>query len=86
VLDVLERRGLVRRWPHPTSRRSVLVATTERGQAQCDDILRRLHAAEAEWLAPMPEDERQAFLQSLGKAKGLLSRAHVPNARGEGQP
>ena len=43
VLDALERRALVRRSPHPTNRRSVLVAVTETGREVCQDILRRLH-------------------------------------------
>jgi len=78
VLDALERRGLVDRQPHPTSRRSVLVAVTGRGRAACEEILARLHPLEAQWLAGMPEHDRQELLRLLGQAKGLFSAAHVP--------
>jgi DNA-binding MarR family transcriptional regulator len=78
VLDVLERRGLVRRQPHPTSRRSVLVEVTATGRAACGEILQRLHQLESQWLAGMPEPDRQELLRLLGQAKGLYSAARVP--------
>src|ERR1700726_3219060 len=43
VLDALERRGLARRFPHPSSRRSVLVEATTAGTQTCNEILWRLH-------------------------------------------
>jgi DNA-binding MarR family transcriptional regulator len=79
VLDALERRRLVRRFPHPASRRSVLVEATAEGRQACDEILRRLHALETQWLADMTEPDRQTLLRLLGQVKGLLSRAQVPS-------
>src|SRR5579862_2953505 len=84
VLDALERRGLVRRLPHPTNRRSVLIEVTASGARDCAEIIRRLHALEAQWLADMPEPDRQALLRLLGEAKGLFSRARVPPRPGPG--
>lgn len=78
VLDALERRRLVSRIPHPTNRRSVLVEATAAGARDCAEIIRRLHALEAQWLAAMPGPDRQALLRLLGEAKGLFSRARVP--------
>jgi DNA-binding MarR family transcriptional regulator len=78
VLDALERRGLVERHPHPTSRRSVVVAATAAGRATCQEILQRLHPLEAQWLTGMPERDRQELLRLLGQAKGLFSAAQVP--------
>jgi DNA-binding MarR family transcriptional regulator len=78
VLDALERRQLVRRYPHPSSRRSVLVEATAAGTQTCHEILRRLHTLEAHWLAGMAEPDRQTLLRLLGQAKGLLSQAQVP--------
>jgi DNA-binding MarR family transcriptional regulator len=76
VLDALERRRLVRRFPHPASRRAVLVEATDEGRQACDDILRRLHALETQWLAGMAEPDRQALLRLLGQVKkGKLSYA-----------
>ena len=69
VLDALERRQLVRRYPHPSSRRSVLVETTTAGSQACDEILRRLHALETQWLAGMADPDRQALLRLLGRAQ-----------------
>ena len=79
VLESLERRGLLRRDPHPTNRRSVLIDATDVGRQTCDEVLVRLHALETEWLALMSEGERQAFLRLLGIAKGLFARAQVPS-------
>ena len=79
VLDTLERRGLVRRYPHPTNRRSVLVEATAAGGQTCGEILHRLHALERQWLADMPEPDRQTLVRLLGQAKGLFSRASVPS-------
>jgi DNA-binding MarR family transcriptional regulator len=73
VLDSLEKLGLVCRRPHPTNRRSVLVDATDLGRSTCSDILRRLHAQEAEWMAGMPESRRQSLIRLLGEAKGLLN-------------
>jgi len=78
VVDALERRRLVRRYPHPTNRRSVLVEATAEGGRDCAEIIARLHALEAQWLADMAEPDRQRFLRLLGEAKGLFSRARVP--------
>jgi DNA-binding MarR family transcriptional regulator len=86
VLDALERRQLVRRYPHPSSRRSVLVEATTAGTQTCNEILWRLHALETQWLAGMAETDRQRLLHLLGQAKGLLSRAHVPPRPAAGAP
>jgi DNA-binding MarR family transcriptional regulator len=41
LLDTLERRGLVRRQPHPSDRRQLLVHLTDEGQALVDTFLPR---------------------------------------------
>jgi DNA-binding MarR family transcriptional regulator len=38
ILDRLEGRGMVRRMPHPTSRRSVMVELTEQGRAAAERV------------------------------------------------
>ena len=79
VLESLERNGLLRRYPHPTNRRSVLVDITDLGRRTCDEVLVRLHELETAWLALMSEGDRQTFLKLLGIAKGLFARAQVPS-------
>ena len=75
VLDRLETLGLVRRRPHPTNRRSVLVDVTAKGRATCAEILGALHLREAAWIAGMPEARRQTLIRLLGEVKGLLNKA-----------
>jgi DNA-binding MarR family transcriptional regulator len=78
ALDALERMDLVRREPHPASRRSILVSATERGETVAQEALSRLHRLEAQWMKPMPEADRQRLIELLGQAKGLLGAAEVP--------
>jgi DNA-binding MarR family transcriptional regulator len=55
ILDRLEARDLVRRTPHPTSRRSVMVELTQEGQATGERVtalLNRLDAAVRSQTAP----------------------------------
>ena len=73
ILDSLEKRGFVRRRAHPMNRRSVLVEATAHGKSTCSEILHRLHAREAEWLARMPEPRRLSLIRLLGEVKGLLN-------------
>ena len=47
IVAKLEERGLVRRTPHPTDRRQVILAPTEAGEA----VLDRFERARDEWLA-----------------------------------
>ena len=46
LLGTLERRGLVRRTPHPDDRRKVLVHLTKEAQGIVDELLPSLHARE----------------------------------------
>ena len=46
VLDTLEKRGLIRRMPHPDDRRKLLVDITPDAQAILDELLPSLHARE----------------------------------------
>jgi DNA-binding MarR family transcriptional regulator len=64
----------------------VLVEATTAGTQTCNEILRRLHALETQWLAGMTETDRQTLLRLLGQAKGLLSRAQVPPRPAGGAP
>src|SRR5215467_15355548 len=72
VLDSLAKRGLVRREPHPTDRRMVLVHLTKAGTRMAEKVRRTIHRAEAEWIAGLSEAERAQLTQLLGKVqKGL---------------
>jgi DNA-binding MarR family transcriptional regulator len=46
LLDTLERRGLIRRLPHPDDRRKILIDITADARTILDDLLPSLHARE----------------------------------------
>lgn len=58
VLASLEERGLVRREPHPTDRRQVIVGITDAGEALLDDERRSRDAWLTQRLGQLSSDER----------------------------
>ncbi len=73
VLDTLAKRGLVRREPHPSDRRMVLVHLTKAGSRMADKVRRVVHRAEAEWMRSLSEPERAQLIDLLGKVQRLLA-------------
>lgn len=73
VLDTLAKRGLVRREPHPSDRRMVLVHLTETGSRMADEVRRIVHRAEAEWMQSLSEPERAQLTDLLGKVQRQLA-------------
>ena len=73
VLDTLVKRGFVRREPHPTDRRMVLVHLTQAGSRMADKVRRTVHRAEAEWMGPLSEPERAQLTELLGKLQRYLA-------------
>ena len=73
VLDTLVKRDLVRREPHPTDRRMVLVHLTRAGALMADRVRRSVHRAEAEWMGPLNEHERAQLTELLGKLQRHLA-------------
>lgn len=73
VLDTLVKRGLVRREPHPTDRRMVLVHLTNAGSRMADKVRRTVHRAEAEWMGLLSEHERAQLTELLGKLQRHLA-------------
>jgi DNA-binding MarR family transcriptional regulator len=67
ILRSLERRGLVRRLPHPQDGRMQLVAGTAEGHARLDRVLPELHAIEKRWMNCLSEAEQQALLAILAR-------------------
>ena len=65
LLDTLEKRGLVRRLPHPADRRKLLVEITPEGEAIVDGLLPVFHARERELMAAALSEEEQAQLLSM---------------------
>jgi len=73
VLDTLVKRGLVRREPHPTDRRMVLVHLTKAGSRMADKVRRTVHRGEAEWMGTLSEHERAQLTELLGKLQRHLA-------------
>ena len=73
VLDTLVKRGLVRREPHPTDRRMVLVHLTKAGSRMADKVRRTVHRGEAEWMGTLSEHERAQLTALLGKLQRHLA-------------
>jgi DNA-binding MarR family transcriptional regulator len=73
VLAVLELQGLVRREPHPTDRRQVLISTTEDGTELILQNRRLREAWLASQLAKLPDDERETLTQAVAILSRLAS-------------
>ena len=67
LVDGLEKRGLVQRLPHATSRRTVLVALTEEGEALMHLYRPTLHAIDRAAVRGLSEEEQEQLLALLGK-------------------
>ena len=67
TLDLLERRGWVRRIPNPADRRSVLVQITPDGRAVADQLLPGVRTLERSILSALTHDERACLLNLLAK-------------------
>jgi DNA-binding MarR family transcriptional regulator len=79
MLDLLERRGWVRRAPNPNDRRSVFVEMTPDGQAVADQLLPGIRKLELAMLGDLNAAERKTMLRLLGKVlNGIASTAEQP--------
>ena len=67
TLDLLERRGWIRRVPNPADRRSVLIEITPEGRATADQLLPGIRAVERSILTALTPGERAHLLDLLAK-------------------
>jgi DNA-binding MarR family transcriptional regulator len=78
VLDTLERRGLVRRMPHPDDRRKLLVAITPDAVAILDELLPSFHARERDVIsAALSTSEQRALLRLIAKVQHAARQAEA---------
>ncbi len=61
LIDDLEQAGLIQRRPDPADRRARRIVATEHGAELLVTLDHRLRAAEAQLLAPLGDDAREAF-------------------------
>ena len=74
LVDTLERNGLVTREAHPTDRRKVMIAITPAGSDIVDRMLPIVHAAATEAFSTLSEDQRQGFIDALGRVQQQVGR------------
>jgi len=67
TLDLLERRGWIRRVANPHDRRSVLIEITPEGRAVVDQVLPGIRALERSVLSALTREERDHLLELLAK-------------------
>jgi DNA-binding MarR family transcriptional regulator len=72
TLDLLERRGWIRRTPNPDDRRSTLIDITDDGRAMADQLLPGIRELERSVLSALDPQERSILLGLLGR---ILKRA-----------
>ena len=78
LLDTLERRGFVRREPHPDDRRKLLVNITDEARRLVDLMLAQVHATSIDVMAGISEADREHLIQTLAK---LRANAEAMGAR-----
>ena len=70
LLDNLEKRGLIRRLPHPRDRRKLLIDITPTAQAIVDELLPSLHARERDVMAAaLSTNEQRELLRLIAKVQ-----------------
>ena len=85
-LDYLETKGLVRREPHPSDRRSISVSLTEKGQEFMAEELPRQYQQSTLIFSPLSQDERSMLLAlyskvALGTMKALANHPEITDCR-----
>jgi MarR family transcriptional regulator, organic hydroperoxide resistance regulator len=78
VLDDLQSRGLIRRWPAPDDRRVHLLALTDEGRRLRDSAQTAIQTSEQRVLALLPPADRAPFLRALVTLAALPRDRLVP--------
>jgi DNA-binding MarR family transcriptional regulator len=73
LLDSLERRGYVRRMPHATDRRMLLIEPTESGRQVAREFRLVVHQHQKEWLAILSESEQKQLVATLHRLQMALA-------------
>lgn len=72
LLDTLERRGLIRRVPHPVDRRKLLIAITDEAQEIVDRMLPQVHGAARDVFSVLSDDECDTLVGLLERVQEQL--------------
>jgi DNA-binding MarR family transcriptional regulator len=77
LVDALEAKRLVRRRPHPTDRRAILVELTPQGDETCAAMYTQHTEAVAELFSDLSEADQSALLRLLNQLYGGLRRRGI---------
>ena len=73
LLDSLEKRGYVRRLPHSTDRRMLLIELTDAGRQVAHEFRKLVHQREKEWLADLNQQEQEQLVATLHRLQSTLA-------------
>jgi DNA-binding MarR family transcriptional regulator len=82
LLDTLERRGLVRRVPHPDDRRMLLIQPTDAARALLEEVWREHFPAQTAMVSVLSEAEKETLVRLLGRLQGHLDERWRTGAAG----
>src|SRR5512142_2742513 len=72
LLDSLEKRGFVKRQPHPSDRRMLLVELTNSGRQVANQFRPIVHQHQKVWLNVLNEKEQEQLIQTLHRLQASL--------------
>lgn len=73
LIDTLERRGYVRRAPHATDRRMLLIELTDAGRQVAHEFRQLVHQNQKAWMAVLTEQEQDQLIEALHRIQIALS-------------
>lgn len=73
LIDSLERRGYVRRLPHATDRRMLLIELTDTGRQVAHEFRLLVHQNQKTWLAVLSEQEQIQLIDTLHRIQAALN-------------
>ena len=73
LIDSLERRGYVRRLPHTTDRRMLLIELTDAGCQVAHEFRLLVHRHQKAWLAVLTEQEQVQLIDALHRLQAALT-------------
>jgi DNA-binding MarR family transcriptional regulator len=76
LVDSLEQRGYVRRLPHPSDRRMLLIEPTDTGRQVADAFRPIVHQHQKVWLHVLNEKEQEQFIDFLKRLQESLTRSN----------
>jgi len=72
LLDSLEKRGFVKRQPHPSDRRMLSVELTDSGRQVANQFRPIVHQQQKVWLNALNEKEQEQLIQMLHRLQATL--------------